>query len=43
VFPIFIAAGGIGRRPWLGPPLFVASVLLFGVCTALFVNGNWAF
>jgi hypothetical protein len=43
VFPIFVAAGGLGRRPWLGPPLFVASVLLFGVCTTLFVTGNWAF
>jgi hypothetical protein len=43
VFTIFIAAGGLGRRPWLGSPLFVASILLFGLCTALFVAGQWAF
>jgi len=43
VFPMFIVAGGLGRRPWLGFPLFVASVLLLGVCVALFVNGQWAF
>jgi Gpi18-like mannosyltransferase len=43
VFPIFIAAGGLGRRPWFGPPMFVASVLLFAICTVLFVNGRWAF
>jgi Gpi18-like mannosyltransferase len=43
VFPMFIVAGGLGRRAWLGFPLFVASVLLLGVCTALFVNGQWAF
>ena len=43
VFTIFIVAGSLGRRPWLGPPLFVASVLLFGLCTALFVAGQWAF
>ena len=43
VFPIFIAAGVLGRKPWLGPPLFVASTLLFALCTALFVTGHWAF
>jgi hypothetical protein len=43
VFPIFIAAGVLGRKPWLAGPLFVASVLLFGLCTALFVTGHWAF
>ena len=43
VFTIFIVAGGIGRRPSVGPPLFVASVLLFGISTALFVTGHWAF
>jgi hypothetical protein len=43
VFTIFIVAGAIGRKPWLGPPLFVASVLLLGLCTALFVTGHWAF
>jgi hypothetical protein len=43
VFPVFIVAGGLARRPWLGVPVLVASVLLFGVCTALFVNGHWAF
>lgn len=43
VFPIFIAAGWLGRRPWLGPPLFVASTLLFGVFLTLFVIGHWAF
>lgn len=42
-FPIFIAAGRLGRRPWLGPPLFVASTLLFGVCMILYVTGHWAF
>ncbi len=42
-FPIFIAAGRLGRRPWLGPPLLVASTLLFGVCLTLFVTGHWAF
>lgn len=42
-FPIFIAAGQLGRRPWLGPPMFVASTLLFGVCLTLFVTGHWAF
>ena len=43
VFTIFIVAGGLGRRPWVGPPLFAASVLLFAVCTTLFVTGHWAF
>jgi Mannosyltransferase (PIG-V) len=43
VFTIFIAAGGIFRRPSIGPPVFVASVLLFGLSTALFVTGHWAF
>jgi hypothetical protein len=33
----------LGRKPWLGPPLFVASVLLFALSTALFVTGHWAF
>lgn len=42
-FPIFIAGAHLGRRPWLGPPLFVASTLLFGLCLALFVTGHWAF
>ena len=42
-FPIFIAAGRLGVRPWLGPPLFVASILLFGLCLTLFVTGHWAF
>ena len=43
VFTIFIVAGGLGRRRWFGPPLFVASALLFGMCTTLFVSGHWAF
>jgi hypothetical protein len=43
VFTIFIGAGVLARRPWLGPPVFVASILLFGLCTALFVTGHWAF
>lgn len=43
VFTIFIVAGVLARRPWLGPPMFVASMLLFGLCTALFVSGHWAF
>ena len=43
VFPIFIATGRLARRPWLGPPLLVASTLLFGVCLTLFVIGHWAF
>lgn len=43
VFTIFIGAGVVARRPWLGPPLFVASILLFALCTALFVTGHWAF
>jgi Gpi18-like mannosyltransferase len=43
VFTIFIGMGVIGRKPWLGPPLFVASVLLFALSTALFVTGHWAF
>ena len=43
VFTIFIAAGILARRPGLGAPLFVGSVLLFGLCTALFVTGHWAF
>jgi Gpi18-like mannosyltransferase len=42
-FPIFIAAAHLGRRPWAGPPLFVASTLLFGICLTLFVTGHWAF
>lgn len=42
-FPIFIAAAYAGRRSWLGPPLFVASTLLLGVCLTLFVIGHWAF
>ena len=42
-FPIFIAAGRLGRRPWLGPPLFIGSTLLFGICLTLFVTGHWAF
>ena len=43
VFPIFIVGGRLGRRPWLGPPLIVASTLLFGICLTLFVIGHWAF
>ncbi len=43
VFPIFLAAGRIGRIPWLGPPVLAASTLLFGVCLTLFVIGHWAF
>lgn len=42
-FTILIVAGVLARRPWVGPPLFVASTLLFGLCTALFVSGHWAF
>jgi Gpi18-like mannosyltransferase len=42
-FPIFIAAAHLGRHPWAGPPLFVASTLLFGICLTLFVTGHWAF
>ncbi len=43
VFPIFILGGRLGRRPWLGPPLFAASVLLLGLFMTLFVIGHWAF
>lgn len=43
VFPIFVATGGLGRRSWLGTPALVASVLLLGVATTLFVSGQWAF
>jgi hypothetical protein len=43
VFTIFIGMGLLGRKPWLGPPLFAALVLLFGLSTALFVTGHWAF
>ncbi len=43
VFPIFIAMGVLGRRPSLGLPVFVASVLALGLSTALFVTGRWAF
>lgn len=43
VFPIFIASGRLARRPWLGPPLYVASTLLFGIFLTLFVIGHWAF
>ena len=43
VFPIFMAAGRIGRIPLLGPPLLAGSTLLFGVCLTLFVIGHWAF
>lgn len=43
VFTIFIGAGLLARRPWLVPPMFVASTLLFALCTALFVTGHWAF
>ena len=43
VFPIFIAAAGLARRPWLGLPVLVGSVLLLGLSTALFVSGQWAF
>jgi hypothetical protein len=43
VFTIFIAMGALGRKPWLGTPLFVASTLLFALSTALFVTAHWAF
>jgi hypothetical protein len=43
VFPIFVAMAGLGRRSWLGTPLLVASVLLLGLGTTLFVSGQWAF
>jgi hypothetical protein len=44
VFPMFLAAGRLGARPWLGPPLFVASTLLLGTFLTLFVTGqHWAF
>ena len=46
--------GLLRRMPWeirlsalaifyLGPPLLVASTLLFGICLTLFVIGHWAF
>ncbi len=43
VFTIFIGMGVLGRKPWLGPPLFVASTLLMALATALFVTNHWAF
>jgi hypothetical protein len=43
VFPVFILGGRLGRRPWLGPPLYAASALLLGIFTILFVEGHWAF
>jgi hypothetical protein len=43
VFPVFILGGRLGRRPWLGSPLFAASALLLGLCMTLFVMGHWAF
>jgi hypothetical protein len=43
VFPMFLAAGRLGARPSLGPPLFVASTLLLGAFLTLFVMGHWAF
>ncbi|TMC63535.1 MAG: hypothetical protein E6J17_05005 [Chloroflexi bacterium] len=43
VFPMFLAAGRLSARPWLGPPLFVASTLLMGAFMTLFVIGHWAF
>lgn len=43
IFPIYIVTASLARRPWLGPPLLVASALLFGVFLTLFVIGHWAF
>lgn len=43
VFPIYILSAGLARRPWLGPPLFVASTLIFGIFLTLFLIGHWAF
>jgi hypothetical protein len=44
VFPMFLAAGRLGVRPWIGPPLFVASTLLLATFLTLFVSGqHWAF
>lgn len=43
VFTIFIGMGVLGRKPWLGIPLFVGSTLLMALATALFVTGHWAF
>jgi Gpi18-like mannosyltransferase len=43
VFPIFIAAGRIAVRPWIGVALFTASTLLLGMFATLFLIGHWAF
>ena len=43
VFTIFMGMGVLGRKPWLGPPLFVGSVMLLALSTALFVTAHWAF
>lgn len=43
VFPIFVAGGGMGRRPGVGGALAAVSVLLLGAFTTLFVMGHWAF
>jgi hypothetical protein len=43
IAPMFIWLGVLGRRPALGQALLVASVILLGACTTLFVTGHWAF
>jgi Gpi18-like mannosyltransferase len=43
VFPLFLAAGRIGARPSVGPPLIVVSTLLLGAFMTLFLMGHWAF
>lgn len=42
VFPLFLALGAASRRPG-GSAIVVASTLLLGLCTTLFVIGHWAF
>ncbi len=41
VFPVFLAAGAASRRT--SGLVVVASTLLLGLCTTLFVIGHWAF
>lgn len=43
VAPMFIFLGRLARRPILGLPLLVTSIVLLGVCLTLFVIGHWAF
>jgi hypothetical protein len=41
LFPVFILLARWGRNPWVDRIIFVVSLLLLGLFTALFANWYW--